>query len=229
MLGAIIGDIEGSRFEFNPTNDYHFELFGEGCSFTDDTVCTIAIADALLKGKDFGESLHEWCNRYPNPMGGYGGRFRAWVMNDEPLPYNSFGNGSAMRVSAIGHWFEDEKIIKQRKLLLLNLLYVHQVYSLPRLSRGFFVDNQMLINIREFQIITYLGHQLYTFLDVCYNFKVTSSSLKTVHLWQNRHSQGSSRKRVRGRGKRSAALSNTKRPPHRVTDVLYRPKNCLAV
>lgn len=109
MLGAIIGDIVGSRFEFNPTNDYHFELFGEGCSFTDDTVCTIAIADALLKGKDFGESLHEWCNRYPNPMGGYGGRFRAWVMNDEPLPYNSFGNGSAMRVSAIGHWFEDEK------------------------------------------------------------------------------------------------------------------------
>ena len=109
MLGAIIGDIVGSRFEFNPTNDYHFELFGEGCSFTDDTVCTIAIADALLKGKDFGESLHEWCNRYPHPMGGYGGRFRAWVMNDEPLPYNSFGNGSAMRVSAIGHWFEDEK------------------------------------------------------------------------------------------------------------------------
>ena len=49
MLGAIIGDIVGSRFEFNPTNDYHFELFGEGCSFTDDTVCTIAIADALLK------------------------------------------------------------------------------------------------------------------------------------------------------------------------------------
>ena len=138
MLGAIIGDIVGSRFEFNPTNDYHFELFGEGCSFTDDTVCTIAIADALLKGKDFGESLHEWCNRYPNPMGGYGGRFRAWVMNDEPLPYNSFGNGSAMRVSAIGHWFEDEKIIKQRKLLLLNLLYVYPMYSLLQLSRGFF-------------------------------------------------------------------------------------------
>ena len=55
MLGAIIGDIVGSRFAFNPTNDYHFELFGEGCSFTDDTVCTIAIADALLKGKAAGD------------------------------------------------------------------------------------------------------------------------------------------------------------------------------
>lgn len=83
MLGAIIGDIVGSRFEFNPTNDYQFELFGEGCSFTDDTVCTIAIADALLKGKDFGESLHEWCNRYPHPMGGYGVRFRQWVFENK--------------------------------------------------------------------------------------------------------------------------------------------------
>ena len=108
MLGAIIGDIVGSRFEFNPTNDYHFVLFGEGCSFTDDTVCTIAIADALLKGKDFGESLHEWCNRYPHPMGGYGGRFMQWVLSSEPLPYNSFGNGSAMRVSPVAHWFEDK-------------------------------------------------------------------------------------------------------------------------
>lgn len=108
MLGAIIGDIVGSRFEFNPTNDYHFELFGEGCSFTDDTVCTIAIADALLKGKDFSESLHEWCNRYPHPMGGYGGRFMQWVLSSEPLPYNSFGNGSAMRVSPVAHWFEDK-------------------------------------------------------------------------------------------------------------------------
>ena len=58
--------------------------------------------------------------------------------------------------------------MKQRKLLLLNLLYVHQMYSLLQLSRGLFVDNQMLINIREFQLLSYLGHQLYTFLDVCY-------------------------------------------------------------
>ena len=63
MLGAIIGDIVGSRFEFNPTNDYNFELFSPQCSFTDDTICTIAIADALLKDRDFGESLHDWCNR----------------------------------------------------------------------------------------------------------------------------------------------------------------------
>ena len=76
MLGAIIGDIIGSRFEFNRTNDYNFELFTDECSFTDDTICTIAVADALLKGKDYGESIHEWCRKYPHPMGGYGMNFR---------------------------------------------------------------------------------------------------------------------------------------------------------
>lgn len=106
MLGAIIGDIIGSRFEFNRTNDYNFELFTDECSFTDDTICTIAVADALLKGKDYGESIHEWCRKYPHPMGGYGMNFRNWVMSDNPKPYGSYGNGSAMRVAPIGWWFE---------------------------------------------------------------------------------------------------------------------------
>lgn len=105
MLGAIIGDIVGSRFEFNPTNDYDFELFTSECGYTDDTICTIAVADALIKGKNFGESLHEWCNRYPCAKGGYGGRFAQWVRSSNPRPYGSFGNGSAMRVSPIGWWF----------------------------------------------------------------------------------------------------------------------------
>ncbi len=104
MLGAIIGDIVGSRYEFNPTNDYNFEMFAEGSNFTDDTVCTIAVADALLRGCDYGESIHHWCRRYPNPKGGYGGRFYRWVVNDTPKPYGSYGNGSAMRVSPIGWW-----------------------------------------------------------------------------------------------------------------------------
>ena len=108
MLGAIIGDIVGSRWEFNPTNDYNFEWLSAENNFTDDTICTVAVADALLNGKDFGEAIHEWCNRYPNPMGGYGGRFRRWVHSESPEPYNSFGNGSAMRVSPVGHWYKTE-------------------------------------------------------------------------------------------------------------------------
>lgn len=104
MLGAIIGDIVGSAYEFNPTNDYDFELFPPEANFTDDTICTVAIADALLRNRDFGESLHQWCLRYPNPKGGYGGRFAQWVRNDNPRPYGSYGNGSAMRVSPVGWW-----------------------------------------------------------------------------------------------------------------------------
>lgn len=108
MLGAIIGDIVGSRWEFNPTNDYHFEWLSKKNGFTDDTICTIAVADALLHGKDYGDCIHDWCNRYPHPMGGYGGRFAIWVHSAHPLPYGSFGNGSAMRVAPIGHWYATE-------------------------------------------------------------------------------------------------------------------------
>lgn len=106
MLGAIIGDIVGSRWEFNPTNDYCFKWLSPENSFTDDTICTVAVADALLRKRDFGESIHEWCRRYPNPMGGYGGRFAQWVHSANPQPYNSFGNGAAMRVSPVAHWFD---------------------------------------------------------------------------------------------------------------------------
>ena len=104
MLGAIIGDIVGSRWEFNPTNDYNFQWLSSKNGFTDDTICTVAVADALLHGRDFGKSIHDWCNRYPHPMGGYGGRFATWVHSLDPMPYNSFGNGSAMRVSPVAHW-----------------------------------------------------------------------------------------------------------------------------
>ena len=107
MLGAIIGDIVGSRWEFNPTNDYDFEWLSDENGFTDDTICTVAVADALLQNRDFGESIHDWCNRYPHPMGSYGGRFAKWVHSDNPKPYNSFGNGSAMRVSPVAHWYEN--------------------------------------------------------------------------------------------------------------------------
>ena len=107
MLGAMIGDIAGSKYEFNNTFDYDFEMFGEGCDFTDDTICTVAIADAILNGRSYQESLLDWCRRYPSPKGAYGGRFAAWIRSLNPQPYNSFGNGSAMRVSPVAWLFDD--------------------------------------------------------------------------------------------------------------------------
>ena len=107
MLGAMIGDIAGSKYEFNNTFDYDFEMFGEGCDFTDDTICTVAIADAILNGRSYQESLLDWCRRYPSPKGAYGGRFAEWIRSLDPQPYNSFGNGSAMRVSPVAWLFDD--------------------------------------------------------------------------------------------------------------------------
>lgn len=107
MLGAMIGDIVGSKYEFNNTFDYDFEMFGEGCDFTDDTICTVAIADAILNGRSYQESLLDWCRRYPSPKGAYGGRFAGWIHSLDPQPYNSFGNGSAMRVSPVAWLFDD--------------------------------------------------------------------------------------------------------------------------
>lgn len=116
MIGAIIGDIAGSRFEFNNTSSTDFDLFAGDCDFTDDTICTVAVADAILRGVSFEQSLLEWCRRYPNPKGAYGGSFGLWVHSTRPEPYNSFGNGSAMRVSPCGWLSTREDVLKFAKL-----------------------------------------------------------------------------------------------------------------
>ena len=107
MLGAAIGDIAGSRFEFDNHRDTDFELFHSDSDFTDDTVCTTAVADWVLQecGDDLASILRDWYAAYPSPKGAYGGRFLQWLQSGDPQPYNSWGNGSAMRVSAVGWAF----------------------------------------------------------------------------------------------------------------------------
>lgn len=108
MLGAIIGDIAGSIYEFNNHRDKDLDLFSARSFFTDDSVMTFAVADALLKTRhdrsaleqEAAKCMHRWGNDYPGR--GYGGRFMNWLLSDDPKPYNSFGNGSAMRVSPCG-------------------------------------------------------------------------------------------------------------------------------
>ncbi len=100
MLGAVIGDIVGSIYEGRPHKSKDFPFFGVGADFTDDTVCTIAVADALLHDKPPADALYEWCTRYPGR--GYGGMFAQWLTARERKPYGSFGNGAAMRVSPAG-------------------------------------------------------------------------------------------------------------------------------
>ena len=113
MFGAIIGDIVGSVYEFNNIKTKNFSLFKERCSYTDDTVMTIAVAQALLKAReqkrDFKEILvqemQDFGKRYPGR--GYGCGFASWLDSNDPKPYNSYGNGSAMRVSYIADLVQD--------------------------------------------------------------------------------------------------------------------------
>lgn len=115
MLGAIAGDIVGSRFEHNPYKSVDFELFTPECRFTDDTVLTCAVADALLHARPYGDAIRTWFRRYPDA--GYGARFIGWGLSEDAGPYQSFGNGSAMRVSPVGWLFGDmQKVLCESRL-----------------------------------------------------------------------------------------------------------------
>ena len=97
MLGAIIGDIVGSIYEWDRIKTKDFTFFSHRCDFTDDSVCTAAVADILMHDRPPAETMQEWCRRYPGR--GYGGMFGDWIYSNEPVPYESYGNGAAMRVS----------------------------------------------------------------------------------------------------------------------------------
>lgn len=105
MLGAIAGDIIGSVYEHHQIKTTTFPLFDGNCRFTDDTVMTIAVAHSILENVDYATSMKLFGRKYPNA--GYGSAFIHWLFEDDLRPYNSWGNGSAMRVSPLGFAFDD--------------------------------------------------------------------------------------------------------------------------
>ncbi|MFN6070918.1 MAG: ADP-ribosylglycohydrolase family protein, partial [Bacteroidota bacterium] len=105
MIGAVIGDVIGSVFEWDNVKTTDFDLFNPKCFFTDDSVLTIAVADCILNKKDFARTIWEYGRKYPDR--GYGGSFRLWLKEDSLKPYGSYGNGSAMRASAVGFAYND--------------------------------------------------------------------------------------------------------------------------
>ena len=118
MIGAIIGDIVGSRFEFDETPKDQFTLFMDKpqCDYTDDTIMTVAVADAILNNKTYADAMRLWGRRYPFPKGAYGGMFAQWLQSDDAVPHNSWGNGAAMRVSAVGWLYSDyHEVMEQAK------------------------------------------------------------------------------------------------------------------
>lgn len=114
MLGAIAGDIIGSTHEFNPVKTTEFPLFTDNSTFTDDSVLTVAIADCIINNGRYEYYLKEYGLKYPDA--GYGGMFSKWLGAPGYQPYNSFGNGSAMRVSPVGFAFDTlEEVLSRAK------------------------------------------------------------------------------------------------------------------
>ena len=114
IIGSILGDIAGSQYEFYHPDDLDWkncELFTEKCVFTDDTVMSLAIKSAVDNGLDYQSEILRIGRKYPDC--GYGGKFERWMFSENPRPYGSYGNGSAMRVSYLADYYDDLDILKQ--------------------------------------------------------------------------------------------------------------------
>jgi ADP-ribosylglycohydrolase len=109
MLGAIAGDIIGSRFEFNPVKSENFDLFHEDCRFTDDTVLTVAVAEGILRGTEYAPLFLRYARNWPDR--GYGPTFRAWLDSNGACATSGATNGAAMRVSPVGFAFDTEESV----------------------------------------------------------------------------------------------------------------------
>lgn len=123
MIGAIAGDLIGSIYEQRPIKTKDFPLFDKRCRFTDDTVLTVAIADAILTGSPYVDSVRSIGRRYPRA--GYGGSFIRWLLSEDPCPYNSWGNGSAMRVSPVGFAFSTEEEVLHHARMTAEITHNH--------------------------------------------------------------------------------------------------------
>lgn len=131
MIGAIIGDIVGSRFEWHNHRSKTFDFFSPDCFFTDDSIMTLAVAKAILVSDGQPQRLPSntvyWMRKLgqPYPNSGYGGRFYDWMYTDSPAPYNSFGNGAAMRVSACGYAGRTLSEVRQLSAAVTGVTHNH--------------------------------------------------------------------------------------------------------
>lgn len=152
IIGAIAGDIIGSIYEFNNTKDINFELFPARSKFTDDTVLSIAIADCIINDKDFAETVWNYGRKYRGR--GYGGKFKQWLKNENPQPYGSYGNGSAMRVSAIGFAYKNIETVLEKAKETAEITHNHKegVKGAQAIASAIFLakNNKTKQEIRKF-------------------------------------------------------------------------------
>ena len=128
MIGVVIGDIVGSKYELNNIKTKDFVLFSDGCSYTDDTIMTVAVAHWLMTSSHpqcLISIMRDYGKKYPFPQGGYGDSFARWLRDVNPLPYYSFGNGAAMRVSPVGMMFDDAETTEYMAGLTASITHDH--------------------------------------------------------------------------------------------------------
>jgi len=123
MIGAIAGDIIGSVYEHHPIKTKDFPLFHLECRFTDDSVLTVAVAKAIMEDGNYRKWIWEIGRRYP--YAGYGGSFIRWLQSNDPKPYNSWGNGAAMRVSPVGFAFDTVEMVLQEAARTAEISHNH--------------------------------------------------------------------------------------------------------
>ncbi|UEA87284.1 ADP-ribosylglycohydrolase family protein [Alistipes senegalensis] len=178
LLGAIIGDIVGSRFEWNNHKSTIFNLFTPSNKFTDDTVMTIAIADWLLHGESLVDAMKDWAAKYPNR--GYGSKFWQWLFiwrNKEP--YNSYGNGSAMRVSPCGYFAQtlDEALDLAKQSAELTHNHPEGIKGAQAIAASVFLARQQIAKteIRDYieSTFDYNLHRTCNEIRPIYEFNMT--------------------------------------------------------
>jgi ADP-ribosylglycohydrolase len=154
MYGSIIGDICGSIYEFDnykTEKPEEIELINQKCYYTDDTVLTIAIADAILSDKDYERTLLKWGRKYNN---GYGKSFREWLKKDTPKPYKSWGNGSAMRVGPVGWAFDtlEETLLEAEKSAAVTHSHKEGIKGAKAVAVAIYLarNNEVKENIKKY-------------------------------------------------------------------------------
>lgn len=161
MLGAIVGDIVGSHYEHFPTKSQDFELFPEHASVTDDSVLSVAVADWILHGGELYRYFHEYVARYPDA--GYGGTFIKWARGGNTEPYNSWGNGSAMRVSPVAYAKDnlDDVLELARQTAAVTHNHPHGILGAQATAGSIFLarSGKTKAEIREFVVET-IGYDL---------------------------------------------------------------------
>ena len=196
MLGAIIGDVVGSVYEFDNTKDYNFKMFSSGSSFTDDSILTVAVAEWAMKDKTFSlttleESLVDFGNRHYDPIGGYGYRMELWLHNPERLvdyatnlpskgrcPYHSFGNGSAMRVSSVGWLFDTLEETERVAALSASITHNHRegIKGAQAVASAIFMARN---GSSKEDIRSYIEHRFH------YNLKDSWEYLHDTYSWRD--------------------------------------------